>query len=212
MIVNIEGQKFGRLTVSGMSGRDSHGQVTWACQCECGNTIVVLGGNLRRGKSQSCGCLHRELLSSRMTVHGEKGTKEHRAWCAMKSRCHNPKSKSFADYGARGITVCDRWKMSFSNFLADMGKSPSDAHTIDREHNDKGYEPGNCRWATRAAQAVNKRSTRYLEHQGEKLSLAEWCKRLGISKATVAYRLAHGWPLDKAVLTPPSRARREVLQ
>lgn len=89
--------------------------------------------------------------------HGGVGTPEYRIWTHMKGRCLNETDARYADYGGRGIIVCDRWVESFAAFLADMGPRPSKSHSIDRIDNDGGYEPSNCRWATDQEQSLNKR-------------------------------------------------------
>ncbi len=118
----------------------------------------------------------------------------------MLSRCRNPNSDGYREYGGRGITVCERW-LSFENFLADMGERPPDT-TIDRIDNDSGYEPDNCRWATRAQQANNTRRTRILDVGGERLTVPEWSARTGIPIQIIHGRLHIGWTPERAVSTP----------
>lgn len=121
------------------------------------------------------------------------------SWQNMKTRCTNPSHAQFKDYGAKGITMCSRWE-KFENFLADMGERP-EGRTLDRIDNDKGYEPGNCRWATAKEQAREKR--RNLTHNGITLSVTDWAAKLGIKQATLNARLnRHGWSVEKALTTP----------
>lgn len=154
--LDLTGQRFGRLTVVGYSHTNRNRKSVWNCHCDCGNDCQVAGERLVR-LTRSCGCLIRETTASRNTTHGQRRSKEYGSWRAMKERCHNQNSEKFADYGGRGITVCDRWRYSFEAFLSDMGDKPSPRHTIDRIDNDRGYEPGNCRWATPSEQRLNQR-------------------------------------------------------
>jgi len=161
---DLTGQKFGRLSVIERSGSTkSGGNATWSCICDCGRTTTVESNTLRRGDTVSCGCWRKEILLH--TKHGESAcgtgtrpTTEYTCWVNMRLRCFNPNDQHWADYGGRGITVCERWRDSFENFLVDMGRKPTSAHSIDRwPNNDGNYELSNCRWATQKEQASNRR-------------------------------------------------------
>lgn len=124
-------------------------------RCDCGTEKLMSLQNVKSGVSRSCGCRMGKF------EHGHAGreTPTYNTWQAMRARCHNPKHSAYSRYGAKGISVCDRWRGSFSAFLADMGERP-EGSTLDRIDNSKGYEPGNCRWATSAQQYENKRVRR----------------------------------------------------
>ena len=175
---NLTGRVFGRLTATSISGRSKSGKVLWMCTCSCGEVTCVTSQALVTKVTQSCGCLHKEELVARLTTHGLTNSSENQIWRAIKKRCYNPKHPQYADYGGRGITVCDEWKESFETFYRDMGPRPSLDHTIDRKNNDKGYSKDNCRWATREEQGNNRRDNIHYEFDGEKKTLAEWCREL----------------------------------
>jgi len=121
----------------------------------------------------------------------------YRSWACMIYRCSSPSCGSYSRYGAKGVTVCDRWKV-FANFLADMGERPT-GKFIDRKDNTKGYEPGNCRWATRKEQNQNQRTNDQITFNGETLCLTEWARRLGFSQTTLWNRLHQlKWPVERA--------------
>lgn len=210
---DIRGATFGRLTVLSYAGsrigKDKRYHY-WACSCSCGKTAVVRGHCLSGGATRSCGCILREYNRSGVArlVHGMKDSPEYTTWCVMRQRCNDPNCRSFPDYGGRGITVCDTWDRSFVDFLADMGLRPSSGHSIDRIDRDGPYSRENCRWATRGEQANNKRNNRFLVHEGETLTAAEWSRRIGISGHTILKRIdVYGWSVAMS-LTVPKWGRR----
>lgn len=128
---------------------------------------------------------------------------EYNCWQNMKARCHNPKHPKFAAYGARGITVCPRWRNSFDNFLADMGRRPTGMSSIDRKDGSRGYEPGNCRWATPRIQSENRPGfNNIIEFCGKSQSLKAWAREIGISRESLRSRLKTGWTIEAALTTP----------
>lgn len=166
--VNLTGRQFGRWLVVEASTERVNRQVAWRCRCCCGREKIVVGWVLRSGKSKSCGCYRVERgreHGSRINLrHGEgsngKESAEYRTWAQMLTRCENPNHPQYPDYGGRGIAVCERWH-SYESFLADVGRRPpaddKGRRSLDRIDNDRGYAPGNCRWATKHEQNNNRR-------------------------------------------------------
>lgn len=203
------GQRFGRLVVLGPAPAADGGKSRVYCDCDCGaNNKSVRVKLLMSGQTKSCGCLAREMASALSRTHGKTQSREWAAWRRIIVRCENPKSESYAHYGAKGIRVCERWRESFAAFLEDMGTMPPDKPTIDRLDNSKGYELGNCRWATTTEQNRNKSNNTFLTFDGRTMTVAEWAREVGLSHSGLADRLKH-MTTEEALTLPDQRGQRK---
>ena len=200
--IDLVGARFGRLVVRGDSGVRKHGWVVWLCLCDCGKESLVPAPYLKSGGTRSCGCFKEEVIrSGAHRSHGMSESPTWHSWKAAMGRCENPNNPRFSDYGGRGIMFCERWK-SFENFLEDMGIRP-DGMSLDRKDNSKGYEPGNCRWATRREQALNCRSNVLITLNGVTKTQSEWSSEYGVDQRKVSNRIRHlGWSAERALTTP----------
>jgi hypothetical protein len=184
------GQKFHMLTAVEPSAR---GRIFFTFKCDCGTLKEISISRVRTGQCRSCGCLQRNAVAALKLRHGGSGTAEFSVWRNMLDRCFNSNNRQFADYGGRGITVCEQWRgqNGFAAFLLDMGKRPV-GMTIDREDNNGNYEPRNCRWATRQQQQRNTRRSLILEVNGERRPLPEWAEIFGMTRIQLYQRLRYG--------------------
>lgn len=199
---DITDQKFCRLTALRVDEARSTSQTAyWICRCDCGTEKSIRLASLTTRPNLSCGCLHLEIQRKRFTKHGMARTPEYVAWQAMRQRCENPDNPEFKNYGARGIKVCSAWE-SFPSFFADMGLRPGTGYSIERENNDKGYSPDNCKWATMAEQSDNKQQSRKIIYDGRTQSLTTWAREKGIKPPTLYSRLCDGWTVHDALTTP----------
>lgn len=195
-------EKYGMLVV--LRKRRDGNRVKCFCRCVCGTEREFREDKIKSGRIISCGCKRSSIGGTHGYCRGDGAKKaSYRAWGSMLSRCNNNNHKSYGDYGARGIRVCERWsgKQGYPNFLADMGE-PSYGMSLDRIDNDGNYEPNNCRWATRKTQQRNTRRNFLLTHNGETLSISEWAERLEVSDVAIRCRLKRGWSVERAVTTP----------
>lgn len=188
--IDHSGERYGRVTLKERVENRGH-HAAYRVVCDCGNDSVALLESLRTGHTQSCGCLRRELHTTHGATSGGKILPEYSAWYNAKRRCHYTANPSFKNYGGRGIGMCEEWRDDFAAFFRDLGPRPA-GRTLGRIDNDKGYEPGNCRWETRKQQQRNQRGNRYLECAGTRQTITEWADALGIPCGTLRYRLKRG--------------------
>lgn len=191
------GRRFGKLVVV-KRAETNGGKTWWLCRCACGNETKTFTAALTTGEKKSCGCLRRK--------HGEGGgspSKEYSTWISIKQRCYNPRCAAYKVYGAKGVTVCAPWRKSFVSFLSDIGRAPSQKHSIDRINPNLGYAPGNCRWATSKEQGENRSNSRFLVCKSEVMTVAQAARRFGIHHTTLVHRLEkYDWDLEKATEKP----------
>ena len=206
--MDLKGREFGRWKVleRGDDYVDKNGRVyhKWVCQCSCekGTIKEVLGKNLLRGTSNSCGCLAAEAASKNFSKHNKSNTRLYNVWLNMRKRCSNKNDPAFERYGGRGIAVCEEWN-DFNNFEEwALANGYSDNLTIDRIDNNDGYRPGNCRWADYKTQANNRRKNMHITIDGITHTASEWSDITGIPSYEIRFRIRHGWDPRRAVETP----------
>lgn len=190
---NLTGKRFGRLSVI-ERGINYRRAAQWVCLCDCGVVKTVRGQALVTGSTVSCGCFHKEQV----TTHGLTDHPLHATWMDMMTRCYNESNHSYKNYGARGITVCDRWK-DVRNFIEDIPLKPSQTHSLERLNNSKGYEPGNCVWATKLEQARNRRNNIRIKFENKITVLSEFCATHNLPYELTRQRLSEGWSIGQFV-------------
>ena len=201
------GHEYSCLKVLGKSEeKDSHGRAKWIVKCICGSEHAIDIRDLlkkeKAGRPVSCGCMRNQFISEKNTKHGMSHHPAYGVWHSMIQRCTDPTHRAWKNYGGRGITVCERWLHSFEAFWEDMGPTYQPGLDLDRENNDLGYSPENCRWVSRTTNCRNKRGARTAEIEGRKVPLKEVSAQTGINYTTLLYRQDSGCPpehlLDKA--------------
>lgn len=199
------GEVIAKLTVVSREPDAQSRHKKWLCLCECGNTSVVYGIQLRSGKTKSCGCLRSERNIELKTIHGLSHKWQFNALINIRSRCTDPENKQYKDYGGRGITYDPRWDLeplAFYNDIETLGPKPPKM-TLDRINNDVGYFIENMRWATATMQNRNKRNNHCIFFGGITQTIAEWSEQTGIAQRTIFARLVnYGWSAERTLSTP----------
>lgn len=187
------GHRFSNLVIQSIAREDNcHAMAT--CRCDCGAEKVIRVSHILSGRQKGCGCGRAHTLR-----HGKSGTGIYQIWRSMRARCENPTDQGYSYYGARGIKVCERWKL-FENFYADMGEKPA-GMSIDRINVDGNYEPENCRWATKIEQQNNTTRSHRVAYRGQTMTAAQAMRVSGctLPHTTVYGRLNRGWDIEKSL-------------
>lgn len=199
------GQKYGRITILDIypykkgDGGTRKGLVV--CDCTPDKSYEMNIYNLGTGHTQSCGCYAVEKATSDSTTHGYSKSQVYKIYMGMIARCYKENSTSYPRYGAKGVSVCNRWKESFENFLEDMGEPP-EGMSLDREDNKGNYTPENCRWSTNKQQSNNRSNNILINYKGKTQTLSQWAEELGFNYHSLIYRLERGWSHEKTLSTP----------
>jgi hypothetical protein len=207
-LIDLTGQRFGRLVVLERVENAKNKHPQWLCKCDCGNTKVVRGNSLRRGLIVSCGCYARERRLLATTKHGFARTKLNYKYDRMISRCYNPKDKYYANYGARGIKVCDEWlndSRTFYFWAIEHGydeDAPYMQCTLDRIDVNGNYSPENCRFVDIKTQCNNRTSNFLITYDGLTMNATEWGKKIGLNPRNIIKRIKSGWDTKEALTTP----------
>lgn len=155
-------QRFNKLTIKSHLYRNKREYLV--CMCDCGKEVIKRLDGVLSGHCKSCNCLNKEQINRDLTTHNLSYSLEYGSWKGMKQRCYNTKGKKYHIYGGKGIRVCDRWLNSFSNFIQDMGKRPTNDYSLDRINPEGNYEPSNCRWITKSENSSRGTVNRNLIH------------------------------------------------
>lgn len=215
--LDLEGKRVGMLTVVEYVGNNKGGRALWLCECDCGNKCILPSTTLAHGIKTHCGCQTKRLQSEAtkkrliergITPHGDSNSRLYRVFIGMVDRCEREGHVQYANYGGRGVKVCEEWRHDYSAFrewaLAngyDEGAAHGDC-TIDRIDPNGDYSPTNCRFVDMRTQQNNKRNNRLVTMDGKTQSVTQWCRELGLNPKTVNSRIHMGWePVD--ALTKP---------
>ena len=206
-VKDLTHQRFDKLVVISLAGKDKSGNAKWLCKCDCEGTVTLSAPSLKANRPHSCYHCRNIKRWASCDTHRESKTRLYSIYHNMRTRCEKENAINFHRYGGDGISVCDEWKTYevFSAWAHSNGYS--EELTLDRIDGTKGYSPDNCRWVTYGEQALNTKSNHRITYNGEELTLSEWADRLGIPRSTLCTRLKqYGWSVERA-LTTPARGR-----
>lgn len=210
--IDISGGVFGKLKPIQYLGKDKNHHEYYEFECECGNRPIIAKNSVMRGLTTSCGCVQSDAVSknTHMITHGMTSTPLYGVWAGIKRRCYGETSASYANYGGRGIKMCDEWKNSFQNFnewAYANGYIDGEKLTIDRIDNNGNYEPDNCRVVTRDIQAINTRKNTYICLDGHCFTVSVWSRITGLADSCISARIERGWSAYNILHTPSTIGR-----
>ena len=202
-VIDLQNKRFGRWLVLNKVESTKGGLARWLCICDCGTQKIVIGSNLLRGMTTSCGCYNKEKAKERLQTHGKTNTRIYRIWQDMKHRCNYKNNDNFYWYGNKGIKVCKEWELDFLRFYEwSINNGYEENLTLDRINAEEDYCPDNCRWVNITAQQNNRKDNIRIEYHGKNQTLSEWSKELGINRITLWNRLfTSKWSVEKAFTT-----------
>ena len=206
-IKDLTGKRFGMLTAVSISHRKGT-RTYWNCICDCGGSRVVSSDHLTRMENTDCGCTRKHIPYYKK--HGMSGSRLYTIWTQMRYRCNNSNKKEYADYGGRGIKVCEEWNNPLNFFEWALQNGYSDDLTLDRIDNNSGYCPDNCRWVTQTVQMNNRRNCRYITYNGETKTLTQWAKEKGMRYLQLKRRIDnYNWSIERALTEPLHSKKKE---
>jgi hypothetical protein len=200
------GEIYGKLTVAERCGTRRNYQ-TWGCICECGNMVEVVSAYLRTGRAKSCGCAKSEFISQANTRHGMYKHPIYRAWVNARGRCRNPRHRVYSDYGGRGITFSAEWD-NFEVFYSELRDGWFPDSQLERIDNNKGYEPGNCKWATVDEQQNNKRNNVKLDTPDGVMTIEQASVFYNLTRSAITHRRRAGKTGSDLVKPSQIKAKR----
>lgn len=184
-LVEMIGKRFGMATVIERAGSNRQNEACWKCICDCGNTFITRGSNLRTGNTKSCGCYMAINASRQFKTHGMSRSRIYFIWSSMKARCYNSNCKEYKFYGARGILICDEWKDSSRFFEWAINNGYRDDLTIERIDCNGNYEPCNCTFISKKEQGRNTRTVIRILSDGGYMTAKEVSELLSVSHSTI---------------------------